>query len=485
VLFYPQGTPAEDLTYKATLKLPHGWKWGTSLPVEHAGADEVQFQQASLVTLVDSPVLMGLYFRTIRLAPEIAPPHELDVAADSPEALEVDPTRIVGLNSLVREELKLFGATHYRQYRFLFALSDGMSYSGLEHHESSDDRCAERSFVDPDQLVRTAQLSPHEMTHSWNGKYRRPADIASAPFLDPMGTELVWIYEGLTDYVAWLLAARSGLLTFDQTLADMAQTAATISEEPGRSWRSLRDTGAAAPLLSRSGRQGAAWRRGFGDVYAEGQLIWLEADAIIRHQTGGAKSLDNFLREFEGGVSGGPMVKPYRMQDVVEALQKIAPYDWANFFDARVNHISKQSPLGGIEGSGWHLVYTDTLSSYIRVFERIRKWTFLNFSVGLLLGSDGTIIDAYPNLSAAKAGLVPGMKLIAVNGRKWSPDRMRGAIRAAKTSRDPIVVVSESDDYITTHQIDYHGGERYPKLVRDPTKPDYITKILSPLVVVR
>ncbi len=480
VLFYPQGTPAESLMVQATLRLPEGWKWGTALPVERAAGNEVAFRSASLVTLIDSPVLAGANFRVIRLASEVTPKHELDIAADDPEALEVEPSRIACYERLVREGIALFGATHYRDYHFLYALSDQMSYSGLEHHESSDNRSPERALLDADLEIRTAQLLPHEFVHSWNGKHRRPEGMTRGAYLAPMKTDLLWIYEGLTDYLAWVLAARSGFLTFEQSLADVAQTAATITAEPGRSWRSLRDTALSAPMTGHAGRQWSGWRRSFGDVYSEGVLIWLEADSIIRRQSGGARSLDDFCRRFHGGLSGGPTVKTYALSDVVAALQAVAPYNWDGFFDTRVRRASKVPPLGGIEGSGWRLVYSDTLSSYTRTFERVRQWTYLTFSLGLLLGSDGVVIDVNPELPAAKAGIAPGMKLLSVDGRVWTADRGRKAIAAARTSKRPIEVVVESGGFLKTYRIDYYGGERYPRLVRDAAKPDYLTPILSP-----
>jgi predicted metalloprotease with PDZ domain len=480
VLFYPQGPQAESLMVQATLRLPEGWKWGTALPVERSAGNEVVFRPAPLVTLIDSPVLAGAHFRVIRLAPEITPKHEIDIAADSPEALEIDPSRIACLEKLVREGVALFGATHYRGYHFLYALSDQMSYSGLEHHESSDNRSPERSLVESDLQIRTAQLFPHEFAHSWNGKYRRPAEMTGGAYLAPMKTDLLWVYEGLTDYLACVLTARSGLLTFEQSLADLAQTAATIAAEPGRSWRSLRDTAVSAPMTGRAGRQWSGWRRSFGDVYSEGVLIWLEADAIIRRESHGARSLDDFCRRFHGGVSGGPIVKTYTLADIVATLREVAPYDWNGFFDARVRRASRLSPLGGIEGNGWRLVYSDTLSPYIRAFERTRQWTYLTFSLGLLLGTDGTVIDVNPELPAAKVGIAPGMKFLYVNGRAWTAERGRKAIAAARASKAPIEVTAESGGYMKTYRIDYHGGERYPRLVRDPAKPDYLTPLLSP-----
>jgi predicted metalloprotease with PDZ domain len=478
-LVYPEGTPAESLLVRASLQVPSGWKWGTALPVERSSGSKIEFRPASLVTLVDSPVLTGIYFRAISLAPEISPHHEIDIAADSPEALEASPATIAHWERLVREAQALFGAPHYREYHFLYALSDRMAYAGLEHHESSNNQSPERSLVDSDLLTRTAQLLPHEIAHSWNGKHRRPADLAVAPFLEPMRTELLWVYEGLTDYLALVLAARSGLQTLDQAKADLAMTAAAMSHESGRSWRPLRDTAESAPMAGRSGRAWGNWRRGFGDVYSEGTLLWLEADAIVRDRTGNRKSLDDFLRRFLGGEGGGPTVRPYRLEEIVSTLQAIAPYDWAAFFDQRVNRVAPEAPLGGIEGEGWRVVYTDTLDPYIKVFERARGWVYLDYSLGMRAGSDGSVIDVDPTKPAARAGIGPGMKILAVNGRKWSAQRCRDAIGGATTGR-PVELLTESGDYLSTFKIAYRGGERYPKLVRDPSKPDYLTELLRP-----
>ena len=480
VVFYPDGVPAESLLVRATLRLPTGWKYGTALPVERSSGSEVWFRPAPLTTVIDSPVLTGEYFRAIPLAPDISPRHEIDIAADSPEALEADPKTIEHWSRLVREALALYGVPHYREYHFLYALSDRLLYSGLEHHESSDNRCPEGSVVDSDLLIRTSQLLAHEFSHSWCGKYRRPADLNSKPYLAPMRTDLLWVYEGLTDYLSMVLAARSGLQTPEQARADLAMRAAGVSHTSGRSWRSLRDMAESEPMTGTIGRPWSNWRRTFGDVYNEGALIWLEADAIIRNQTGNKKSLDEFLKIFLGGEKTGPAIKTYDLGTVVATLQGVAPYDWAKFFDVRVNRVAPKAPLGGIEGEGWTLGYGDSIDPYMKVFERVRKWVFLNYSLGILVGSDGTIIDVDPTMPGPKAGLAPGHRILAVNGRTWSASRCREAIVAAKKSSKPIEFIVQSNDFIKTCQVDYHGGERYPKLVRDPAKPDYLAALFTP-----
>lgn len=480
VILYPSTPPAESLTVRATLRLPRGWKHGTALPVAKSGASEVSFVPASLVTLIDSPVLAGEHVRVIPLAPEITPKHDWVLAADDPEALEVDAPTIAAYEQLVREAQALFGAPHYRRYRFLYALSDGMTYAGLEHHESSDDRSALRTFLDPDMKVRAVGLMPHEIAHSWNGKHRRPAGLAKSGYIGPMETDLLWIYEGLTSYLEWVLTGRSGLLTHEQSLADMALIASGQELESGRRWRPLRDVAAATPLRGGGAREWGNWRRTFGDVYSHSELIWLEVDVVIRSRTEGKRSLDDFCRRFFGGTPSGPWVKPYRLADVIQALNEVAPYDWAAFFEERVDRPGGRPPTGGIEAGGWRLVYVDSIDPYLKSIEKARAWTYLQASLGILVRADGSVVDANPDLPAFAAGILPGTKITAVNGKKYSAGAMREALTTAKRTRKPIVLQSEAGDQIETHRVEYYGGNRNARLARDPGRPDYLSEILAP-----
>jgi predicted metalloprotease with PDZ domain len=341
VLLYPTGVPMEDVTCAAAIKLPAGWKYGTALPVARESGGWVEFKPAPLVTLIDSPVNAGRYFRAILLAPEVSPRHVLDLAADSREAIDMPREEEEHYGQLVREGLALFGAHHYREYHFLYTLSDHVPFFGLEHHESSDNRAKERSLIDEDQRLRTADLLPHEFAHSWNGKYRRPADLATPNYQVPMKTDLLWVYEGLTQYLGWVLAARSGLLTTEQARDYLAVTAADLENEPGRTWRPLLDTAVSAQILYGSETAWSGWRRGV-DFYDESLLFWLEADAIIRGETKGAKSLDDFCRRFHGGPSGTPTVKPYTFDEVVATMNDVAPYPWRKFFSERVEQVRPQ-----------------------------------------------------------------------------------------------------------------------------------------------
>ena len=478
VLLYPTGVPLERLIYSASLRLPAGWKYGTALPVARESGGIVEFKPAPIVTLIDSPVITGRYFRTIALAPEITPRHLIHIAADSPEAIEMPREVEEHYSQLVREAGATFGSRHYREYHFLYTLSDHVSFFGLEHHESSDNRVKERTLIDEDQRLRSADLLPHEFAHSWNGKYRRPADLATPNYEVPMKTDLLWVYEGLTEYLGWLLAARSGLLTLEQARDYLADVAAELENEPGRTWRPLLDTAVSAQFLYGSERPWSSWRRGV-DFYNESLLFWLEADAIIRRESKGARSLDDFCRRFHGGEGGAPAVKPYTFEDVVSNMNEVQPYDWRKFFSERVMEVRPHAPLGGIERDGWKLTYADSLSAYQKSLETARKRVDLRFSLGLYLTDEGEILDLLPKSPAAKAGLAPGMKVTAVNGRKWTAKVIREAIRAAARTKGMIEILAQNGDFYAPYRINYLGGERYPCLVRVTGLPDLLGTTLA------
>ncbi|MGA2747050.1 MAG: M61 family peptidase [Candidatus Sulfotelmatobacter sp.] len=473
VLLYPKGYKSDAINYSASLKLPDGWKFGTPLPVTSQSGNEIHFATVSLTTLVDSPVITGEFLKVVPLASD--PVTEMDIAADSAAALEAPPEVWDHYKSLVDQAQKLFGAHHYRDYHFLYTLSDHVAHFGLEHHESDDSRVGERALVDETARKQSASLLPHEYVHSWNGKFRRPAGLATPDYQQPMQDDLLWVYEGLTNYLGFVLTSRSGLLTADQDRDDLALTAAFLDHTPGREWRNLQDTADDAPELYFSPRAWESWRRST-DFYDEGTLDWLWTDVIIRQQTKGAKTIDDFCHLFHGAPSTGPMVKPYTFDDVVNTLNQVATYDWRTFWTERLTNHGPGAPLGGIEGSGWKVVYDETPSA---MDSASRRSVNALYSLGLALSSDGSIGDTVEAMPAAKAGIGPGMKLIAVNGRQFSPDVLREALRAAKNSSAPIDLLVENTDYYKTYKIDYHGGEKYPHLVRDDSKPDLLTEILK------
>ena len=475
VLLYPKGWKSDDINYSASLKLPEGWKFGTSLSVASQRGNEIKFATVSLTTLVDSPVITGEFLKIVPLAED--PLTEMDIASDSAAGLEAPPEVWDHYKHLVEQAQKLFGAHHYRDYHFLYTLSDHVAHFGLEHHESDDSRVDERALVDDADRKVSASLLPHEYVHSWNGKFRRPANLATPDYEQPMQDDLLWVYEGLTNYLGFVLTARSGLLSLEQDRDDLAITAASLDHTPGREWRNLQDTADAAPQLYFDTRSWKSWRRST-DFYDEGTLDWLWTDVIIRQQTKGAKTLDDFCKLFHGAPSTGPTVKTYTFDDVVSALNQIAPYDWRGFWTERLTNHGPGAPLGGIDGSGWKLVYDDVPSDMLSGSAGMYHFVPSALAVGLILNDDGTISDTTEGMPAAKAGIGPGMKLVAVNGRRFSPEILRDAVKATKNNA-PLELLIENTDYYKTYKIDYHGGEKYPHLVRDDSKPDLLTEILK------
>ena len=480
VLLYPKGWKSDDLTYVASLKLPANWKFGTPLPIASTTGDQlngemqITFQPASLTTLVDSPVITGEFLKVVKLADN--PLIEMDIAADSAAALDAPPDVWDHYKSLVDQANKLFGAHHYRDYHFLYSLSNHVAHFGLEHHESDDSRIDERGLVDESLRKSEASLLPHEYVHSWNGKYRRPADLATPDYQQPMQDDLLWVYEGLTDYLAAVLTARSGLLNGSDAREELAITAASLDHTPGRAWRNLQDTADAAAQLYFSPE---AWRsvRRTTDFYDEDTLNWLWADIIIRQQSKGKKSLDDFCKLFHGAPSTPPAVKTYTFEDVVNTLNQVAPYDWRGFWNERLTNHGPGAPLGGIELSGWKLAYDEFPSAMDCAGECGSRSVDVKFSIGLSLREDGTIIDTIEGMPAALAGIGPGMKLLGVNGRKYSSQILRDALKAGKTSTDPLELLVENADYYKVYKVNYHSGERFPHLVRDETKPDLLSEI--------
>ena len=483
-LLYPQGSDADKLQYQANLTVPGDWKYGTALPIRRESGNQIEFQPASLTTLIDSPVSTGRHYRTLDLGTDRGAPHFIHIAADSDRALDAPAATIAAWKNLVAETGALFGTRHYRDYHFLLTLSDHVAHFGLEHHESSDDRVGERTLIDSAPRDREAALLTHEFTHSWNGKYRRPAGLVSdghdGGYDVPMKGDLLWVYEGLTNYLGEVLAPRSGLWTPEQYRDSLAQTAAALDNEYGRRWRPLEDTAIAAQTLYNAIDDYSDYRRGT-DYYPEGSLIWLDADVLIRQKSNGTKSLDDFCRAFHGGPGGAPALKTYTFQDVVAGLNAVLPYDWAGFWNQRLHSTSPHAPLGGIENGGWKLVYDAVRSDLWKDYEETDKLVDLSFSIGLKVrDDDGTIIDISYGGPARAAGISPSVKLIAVNNRQYNSTVLREAVEATASGK-PLELLVKNGEYFETHRIDYHGGERYPHLVRDPSRPDIVSQITTPL----
>jgi len=477
LLVYVQGMSSDAISVKASLKLPAGWNFASALPITSERNGELQFKEVSLTQLVDSPAIIGANFRRFPLS-STGPMHEMDTMADTTAALDLKPETLTGLKSMVQEAYALFGARHYRNYQFLVTLSDHGGSEGLEHHESSEDGVGEKAFSEELELLDFAELMGHEYAHSWNGKYRRPAGLATPDFDQPMKGELLWVYEGLTQYLGKVLPARSGLWSAEDFREAMAAVAAEMENQTGRQWRPLVDTAIDVQWSYPSPRAWMNYRRRV-DYYDEGSLIWLDADVLIRMRSNGKLSLDDFCKRFHGGQDTAPMVKPYTFDDVVNTLNEVAPYDWRSFLNTRVNEVAPHAPLAGITNAGWKLVYTDKPNTEVRIADHLRKSVDLSYSVGMLLKEDGSVMDVNPELAAFKAGIAPGMKIISVNGRTWSIDVVHEAVASSRTSMKPIEFVVENGSFQETYKVNYHGGERYPHLERDNTKPDVLSNVIK------
>ena len=491
LMLYPAHVPVKDIPIQPSVKVPAGWGIGTALtpvsggsyPVPAAGS-VTKFAATTVEQLEDSPILAGLNFREYPLAPTVSPKHFLDVAADAPEDANLRPAILAEVANLVREADALYGSHHYNEYHFLLTLSDVAGGMGLEHGQSSDNGVGEKGFADDVHQLRESDLLSHEFTHSWNGKYRRPAGLYQPDFATPMQGALLWVYEGMTQYLGDVLAARSGLKNAQQYRDMLAMTAASLDYTRGREWRPTQDTAVSVSIL-RGGNPAWANRRRSQDYYDEGELLWLDADTLIRKMTQNKKSLDDFQKIFLGkGGNTGPLIVTYTFDELVEDLNQVAPYDWATFLGDRAEKINPRADVAGIEQGGYRLVYRDKPSRSEQMMEAASTrhggpncW----YSIGLRIGADGTIADVLWNGPADKAGLAPGEKIMAVNDKVYSGDALREAIREAKDPSKPIRLIVQADSFVSTTEIDYHDGERYPALERVDGTPAYLDDIIKPL----
>jgi predicted metalloprotease with PDZ domain len=477
LLLYPKGAKANEVEFRASLILPADWKFGTALPVDKDAATRVDFQPVTLESLVDSPVVAGRYFRIVPLTGGDPPDVEIDMACDGPAGLAMSPDLLGKYQQMVIEADALFGSRHFRRYHFLLVLSNHVSHFGLEHHESSDNRVPERALIDTDVRIRMASLLPHEYVHSWNGKYRRPTGLATTDYQQPMRGELLWVYEGLTQYLAFVLMGRSGLRSPEMLQDQLADVAAYLDQRPGRTWRPLRDTAVAAQLVFTAPPAGEEARRA-ADFYNEGLLLWLDADVLIRQKTQGVKSLDDFCKRFFAGDNSSPQVAPYEFEDLVTNLNAVAPHDWRGFLQERIDVTSSHAPLGGIVNGGWQLGFGDSIPKLQNHLEEASKSIDVRYSIGLRLTDEGTITDIVPGLAAAQAGVAATGKLVAVNGRKFGRKVLREAIRSTRDGGQLELLVQDGE-FFSSHQLDYKEGERYPRLERQAFPEDILSAILS------
>ncbi|HEY2069042.1 MAG TPA: hypothetical protein VGG48_05770 [Rhizomicrobium sp.] len=477
---YPAGYFSRRVMFQPSVKFPAGWKFGTALETASSAGAVTTFKPVPFNTLVDSPMIAGKYFTRVDLDPGAKVPVHADIIADSPEELVMSPAQLQIHRNLVSQAYKAFGSRHYDHYDFLLSLSDRMGGNGLEHHRSSEDGTVPGYFKEWDKSVSSRSLLSHEFTHSWNGKFRRPADLWTPNFNVPMRDSLLWVYEGQTQFWGTVLAIRSGLYTKQQGLDAIAFNAAMFdSNRPGRQWRALEDTTEDPITTMRRPIPWRSWQRA-EDYYGEGELIWFDADTLIRQKTNGARSLDDFAHLFFGVNDGSFVTVPYTFDDVVKALNAIVPYDWAGFLHARVDAVAPSAPLDGLVRGGYKLVYTDAPSDFVKSNEHARKITDLTWSLGLSLDEKGAASEVIWDSPAFKAGVTAGSQIVAVNDIAYDSDRLKDAVKAAKTAKEPIRLLVKRGDVFRVIAIDYHGGLRYPHLERIPGTPALLDAIIAP-----
>lgn len=481
VLLYPESANIDTATAKVKLRLPEGWRFGTALKPEQQNAEGVSFSAGTLRTVVDSPLICGQHFRDVELTGKNTPPAFLHLVSESPAAIQIDDKLIERYRALVAEALALFGVAHFESYHFLVVCSDQVPGNGLEHMASSFNAVGERELIDEKKRKTwPAYLLPHEFVHSWCGKYRRPAAMVTTNFHTIERTKLLWIYEGLTQYLGEVLTVRAGLLTQEEFLPQFAGKLDWLMRQAGRKWRSVEDTATASWQLRARSPAWTQLRRG-QDYYDEGLVAWMEVDAIIREKTGGQKSVDDFCKKFFAKQPKNPPVAGYEIDEVLGILRELVDYDWAKFFRERIEQPRPELGLGFLETLGYRLQYSPKPSEYAKERDAERKATSASASLGVSVGDDGKIGSVIPGMPADEAKLASGMIIAGVNGRKFSGQRLRDAIADSVSSRSVELLVLDGDLFRTV-KVSYAGGPKYLELVRRPDRPDVLASIAKPVL---
>jgi predicted metalloprotease with PDZ domain len=473
--FYPAGYFARQIPVKMTVKYPDGWSAASALNAKVVGSTYT-YEPTNYEILIDSPIVAGRYYKKWALSPRV----NMNVFADTAaELTAATPEMIDAHKRMVDQEVKLFGAQHYDHYEFLVSVSNELGGIGLEHHRSTEIGVRMGYFSDWAMNVNSRNVFPHEYTHSWDGKFRRGADLWTPDYRYPMRDSLLWVYEGQTQFWGYVIQARANLVSKQDTLDQYAAIAANLDNMPGRNWRALIDT-TNGPIISN--RKPVAWadyQRG-EEYYNEGLLVWMEVDSILREQSKGTKSIDDFAKAFFGINDGDWGEVTYTFDDVVATLNGIQPYDWRGLLTKRLTETGQPAPLGGFERNGYKLVYTDQQTPTGKQNERARKFTDLTYSLGLTVGSDASLGSVRWGSPAYTAGLTLGDTIVAVNGLAYTDDRLRAAVTEAKDSKGPIVLLVKMGEEVRTVSIDYHGGLRYPHFVKTGTGETGLDRLLTP-----
>ncbi len=484
VVMYPAGFYSRDIPVDATLKLPEGWKYATALETSSNDNGTVKFERTPLNTLVDSPLFAGLYMARLDLSPTPTDTVHINIVGDTAEDVVAPPEAVAGFKKLTLEADKLYGSHHYKHYDFLLLVSDQVGGVGLEHHQSSEDGWPAEYLTKWSEGVLDRDLLGHEYTHSWDGKFRRPADLWTPNFNVPMQDDLLWVYEGMTQYWGNILTARAGMRTPEQTRDILAYTAAGFAVDRGRDWRPLVDTTHQEIVSHRRPVSWVSWQRP-EDYYTEGMLIWLDADTKIRELTGGQKSLDDFCKRFFGVYNGSFITDTYTFEDVVRDLNAVAPYDWKGFLQTRVYDLHPEVPTNGFTQGGYKLVYTDTPTQWYQ--DELKEFGASDFSTSLGLtvgepkdGGPATVGNVSWDSPAFKAGITPGMTFVSVNGTTYTGKGLRAAILDAEKTKQPLQLEFKRGEDYKTIALPYFDGLRYPSLQRIAGTPDRLDDILAP-----
>lgn len=480
-LLYPEGVDVGSVSVDLSVKFPNDWKWASSLRESSSDGDTVKFETLSLQDLVDSPMILGRHLRSIPLQVTGIPPFTLDVVSESEHALQVPEDVIVHYGNIASEAGRLFGGGHFESYRWLVYCSDDFPRTGLEHLRSSLNGVGERALQNEDEMLGwVGALLPHELAHSWCGKYRRPAGMFTPDFHTSKDTSGLWVYEGLTMHLGDMLPVRGGLWTLDHYKERLAGLISRYMHQMGRQWRPLEDTARDSYHLRGGSRNWENMRRG-QDYYVEGIFIWLEVDALIREKSNGKNSLDDFCRSFLGGDYPDEEIRPFDLDEIIEELGKLANYDWAKFFEDRVEKTQERMPLDFVQLLGYRLEYSSEPSADQKRSEKNGKFASARDSIGIEVGEDGNISSTVvPGMPGDLAGLGPGMKIVGVNGRKFSLDRFRDGVADSVVRGNIEFLVLDGDQFVT-YTVNYADGPKYLKLVRDPSRPDLMEKIYAPL----
>lgn len=480
VLFYQDDTNSHRVYFKPSIILPPGWGYGTALPDPRQSGQRVDFGEVPLNVLVDSPLDCGRHYKHIELWRDGSAYQMLDVFADKPQDLEIKDELIAKYRRLAPEALALYGSRHFAYYHSLLTLSDAIPFQGIEHHQSSDNRAPDNFMTKPKEQYSFGDLLTHEFSHSWNGKYRRPADLTTPNFQVPMQTDLLWVYEGMNQYLGDLLSFRTGIRKpgdYPEYLADLY---AGLASEPGRNTTPLIDTTTAAPFLYEAGGAYSSIRRAAEDFYAEGELLWLDVDTLIREKTQGRKSLDTFLHLYSAPALTGPITRTYTRADIERLLNRVVPYDWHAFFQQRVYEVAPVPPTGELARSGWRLVYTSEPNEFIAARDKLLHLTERWYGYGFMLDKDHTVIDVREGSPAWQAGMAAGMKIMAIDGQAYSGDALKYVATQAEHSTGPTAFLVRQDGWYRTLQVDYHNGPRYPHLERIAGEADMLAQIMAP-----